>query len=569
MKLRVLIAAAAVLGVAACSSDRSDQSADLILTDGIIVTLEDALGEQQALASRDGRILAVGSNEEIAALADGDTRVINLEGRTVIPGFIEGHGHFMGLGASRMVLDLRTPESWDQIVGMVAEAASTAEPGAWILGRGWHQDKWTAPPSPALEGFPLGFDLAEASPDNPVILKHASGHASFANAAALKAAGITRDTPNPPGGEILRDASGRATGLLRETAQRLVESAYSRENESAASEATMRRAAELAASEVVAKGITTFHDAGVAPTTIDFYRTLADEGALPLRLWVMIAGQSDSLEAMLTKYRTIGYGDGHLTVRAIKLSMDCALGSRGAWMLEPYSDAPDLTGLNLIPVDYVQSTAELARKHDFQLCVHAIGDRANREVLDVYEEVLGSTENDRRWRIEHAQHLNPDEVPRFARLGVIASMQAVHCTSDGPWVPSRIGDDRAEEGAYVWQKLMQSGAIVTNGTDTPVEDIDPVANYYSSVTRRMINGETFYPDQKMTRLEALRSYTINNAIAGVEENDKGTLRPGKLADLVVLSQNILEVPVEEIRTTMVDYTIVGGRVVHERSGAER
>jgi predicted amidohydrolase YtcJ len=280
----------------------------------------------------------------------------------------------------------------------------------------------------------------------------------------------------------------------------------------------------------------------------------------------MIRTTNDDLAANLAASRLVGYGDNRLTVAAVKLSIDGALGSRGAWLLEPYEDAPTLTGLNLIPVDDVKETARLALEHNYQLGVHAIGDRANREVLDIFEEALGSVPDgrERRWRIEHAQHLHPADVPRFGELGVIAAMQGVHCTSDGPWVPDRLGDRRSEEGAYVWQKLMQTGAVVTNGTDAPVEDVDPIASYYATVTRRMNNGELFYPDQRMSRLEALKSYTINNAYAAFEEDLKGTLEVGKLADVVVLSKDILSVAEEEILDTKVDLTIVGGKVVYER-----
>lgn len=550
-----------IIFIGACQP--SGQFADTVLQNGNVVTLSDSLGEQTAIAFRDGKILAVGSDADIAGHVGESTHVIDLAGRTVVPGFIEGHGHFMGLGASRLMLDLTTPTSWDEIVALVADAVAEAEPGEVIHGRGWHQDKWTSVPNPSLEGFPMGHDLSAVSPNNPVILTHASGHATFVNQAALDAAGITNDTPNPDGGEILREANGRAIGLLRETASDLVDNLGSELTQKERM-AYLRKVASVASEELLAKGVTSFQDAGVVGQTVDLYKSLIDEGALPIRIWAMLYGTVDDLDATLAKYRTVGYGDNNLTVRAIKLSMDGALGSRGAWMLEPYSDARNSTGLNLIPVDYVRSTATLAKKHDYQLCVHAIGDRANREVLDVYAEAFAGESVDRRWRIEHAQHLSLSDIPRFAELNVIASMQAVHTTSDGPWVPDRIGDKRAEEGAYVWQKLMQSGAIVTNGTDVPVEDVDPIANYYDSVTRVMANGESFYPDQRMTRIEGLKAYTINNAYGAFEEDIKGTLDPGKLGDVVVLSQDILTVPDDQLLDTTVDYTIIGGKVLYSR-----
>lgn len=564
--LQITLFSLLLLTITGSGCDRSGvKYVDTVLRNGKVVTLDEQLGEQEAMAMSDGRIVAVGSNAEVDKMVGPDTRVIDLDGRLAVPGFIEGHGHFMSIGTAKQILDLRTPATWAGIVSMVEEAAATAEPGEIIRGRGWHQDKWTTPPSPSLEGFPLGHDLSAVSPNNPVILTHASGHASFVNQAALDAAGITNSTPNPDGGEILREANGRAIGLLRETAQDLVDSIDEREQTAEETLAIRKKTAGLAAQDVISKGITTFQDAGVSVSTIDLYRQLIAEGELPVRMWVMIAGGSEDLENKLQAYRTIGEGNDHLTVRGIKLSLDGALGSRGAWMLEPYSDAPQLDGLNLISIDYLKSTAALAKKYDFQLCVHAIGDRANREVLDVYETVFDGDGVDRRWRIEHAQHLNPVDIPRFGELGVIASMQAVHCTSDAPWVPDRIGDKRAEEGAYVWQKLMETGAIVTNGTDAPVEDVDPLASYYSSVTRLMANGKTFYPDQRMSRIEGLKAYTINNAYGGFEDDVKGTLSIGKLGDVVVLSNDILTVPDEALLETKVDYTIVGGQVVYSRN----
>ncbi|HUF03871.1 MAG TPA: amidohydrolase [Aridibacter sp.] len=545
------------------TADPAD-AADLVLVNGKIVTVDDMDTEVQAIAVKGGKIVALGTDEEIRKLTGSETEVIDLEGRLAIPGFNEGHGHFMGIGNSKMILDLTTPKNFDEIVAMVAEAAKKAEPGEWITGRGWHQDKWDKKPEPNVEGLPVHNKLSEVSPDNPVVLTHASGHGSFVNAKAMELAKIDSTTKDPPGGEILRDASGKPTGFLRETAQGLV----SRMNtgpptEEARMEQELKKA-ELASQEVLSKGVTTFHDAGSSFKTVDLFKKLADEGKLPVRLWVMIRASNEDLEKNLASYKTVGYGGDHLTVRAIKLSIDGALGSRGAWLLEPYSDAPNLSGLNLIPIESAKKTAELAMANGYQLCIHAIGDRANREVLDIFEEAFkgNGDKNDLRWRVEHAQHLNPADIPRFGELGVIASMQGVHCTSDAPWVPDRLGDKRSEEGAYVWQKLMKSGALVTNGTDAPVEDVSPIASYYATVSRKLNDGSVFYPDQRMSRLEALRSYTINVAKSGFEEKIKGSLEVGKLGDIVVLSKDILTVPEDEIPSTEVLYTIVGGKVAY-------
>jgi len=537
--------------------------ADLVLTNGRVVTVEDSQPEAEAIAMRGDRIVALGSSHDLQKYIGASTRVVDVKGQLVIPGFTEGHGHFTGVGEAQLNLNLMNVRSWDEIVALVAEAVKTAKPGQWIYGRGWHQEKWTAPPLPNVEGFPTHASLDKVSPDNPVVLTHASGHASFVNAKAMAAAGVTRATKSPAGGEILKDASGDPTGLLRETASGLIKEPAGTPTERLAHG---RKVLELADREAVSKGITSFQDAGSPFATIDLMKKMVDEGALGVRLWVMVREGNQAEAPKLAQYRMIDYGNGHLTVRAIKRQIDGALGSRGAWLLEPYSDKPDSTGLNTTSVDSIRETAKLAMANDYQLCVHAIGDRANRETLNIFEEAFTANpaKKDLRWRVEHAQHLNPADIPRFAQLGVIASMQAVHCTSDAPYVTARLGAKRAEGGAYVWQKLMKSGAIVSNGTDAPVEDVNPIAGYYSSVTRKTKDAMVFYPDQRMSRMEALKSYTWNGAYAAFEEGTRGSLKVGKYADVVVLSKDILKVPEEEIPTAHVVYTIVGGRILYQR-----
>jgi len=549
------------------------QPAELVLRNGKIITLEAGAPQVQALAARGGKIVALGSNQEIQKQVGPSTQVIDLKGHLAIPGFIDGHGHFMGLGSSKMVLNLRDVKNWDEIVAMVAAAAKEAKPGTWILGRGWHQAKWDPPPSPNVQGFPLHDALSKVSPHNPVWLTHASGHAGFANAEAMRLAGVDRNTPNPAGGEILKDTNGNPIGLMNERAQSLVEKALSTYRShlpptEIAAEA--RQQVDLAVRECLSKGVTTFQDAGSPMQTIDLLKDLATQGQLGMRVWMMMRQPNAQLAPNLKKYYMIGVGDDHLTVRAIKRQIDGALGSRGAWLLAPYSDlpagTPNASGMNTEDLGDIRQTAELAIQNGFQLCIHAIGDRANREVLNIYEAVFKEhpDKKDLRWRIEHAQHIDPADIPRFGQLGVIASMQGIHCTSDAPYVLARLGRKRAEEGAYVWQKLMKSGAMVTNGTDTPVEDVDPIANYYASVTRKLKDGSVFFGDQKMSRMEALRSYTVNNAYSAFEETKKGTLKVGKLADITVLSKDILTVPDDEIPSTKVEYTIVGGKVAFQR-----
>jgi predicted amidohydrolase YtcJ len=565
---------AAVCLAAACAPKPPENPADLVLRNGKVVTMDDSRPEATALAVKDGLILAVGTTEEMEAHIGPETEVIDLEGRLAVPGFIEGHGHFMGLGNARMILDLTRVKDWDEIVTMVGEAAKSTQPGAWIEGRGWHQEKWQTAPKGAVEGLPLHIGLSEVSPENPVVLEHASGHAVFANAKAMELAGIDRKTADPPGGTIVKGPDGEPTGALRETAQRLVDQALSNYLDSRPPEqkrADDEKRVELAGQDLLSKGITSFHDAGASFATIDFFKEMAAAGKLPVRLYVMVRRESNqTMDEKLPGYKMVNAHDGRLTVRSIKRQIDGALGAHGAWLLEPYVDLAGSTGLVLEPVEDIAGTAAIAVKHGFQVNTHAIGDRGNRETLDIYQKAFAASPNggkDLRWRIEHAQHIDPADVPRFAELGVIASMQGVHCTSDGPWVAKRLGEERARKTSYVWRDLIDSGAIVTNGTDVPVEDADPIASYYASVTRVMKDGNAFYPEQVMTRLEALKSYTWNNAYAAFEEDVKGSLAPGKYADIVVLTKDILSVPDAEILEARVLYTILGGKVVYRGDGA--
>jgi len=558
-----------LVGLSLACAVPQDVPADLILRGGKIVTMDESLWEVEALAARDGLVLAIGTNAEIELLAGPRTQVLDLDGRTAIPGFTEGHGHFTGIGRSLMNVDLRAARNWDEIVETIAAVAAERAPGEWILGWGWHQDKWDAPPSPAVEGYPVHDALSAATPNNPVMLKHAAGsHAGLINATVLEIAGIDASTPDPEGGTILRKTGGEPTGLLRETAYGIALRAHAHAMENlsdAERDRLARREIELANRECLSKGVTTLHDAGSSFVDVDRFRALYEQGKLDVRLWVMLSESNEALAEQMHAYRTVGDAGGRLTVRAIKRVADGALGTHGAWLLEPYVDV-DTAGLSTFRIESLEETARLAREHGFQLCVHAIGDRANREVLDVFEAAYAGA-TDLRWRIEHAQHLHPDDVPRFGGLGVIASIQAVHCTSDAPWVPRRIGDHRAEEGAYVWRDLMDGGALIVNGTDAPVEDVDPLANFISAVTRATRTGDVFYGRQVMTRAEALAAATTNAAYAAFEENTKGMLLPGMLADVVVLSRDILSVDVDELPGTRVEHTIVGGKLLYSADGS--
>ncbi|MGB9429382.1 MAG: amidohydrolase [Gammaproteobacteria bacterium] len=549
------------------------EPADLVLHGGVIETLNPTQPEVQALAVRDGKILAVGSDTAIAHYIGKHTRVLDLHGAFVTPGFVEGHGHLLQTGESLLQLNVGTAPNWDAIVAMVKAAVAKAKPGEWIVGQGWQQTKWNKVPQPNIGGLPLPASLDAVSPDNPVILLHASRHAIYANAAALKAAGITHQTPNPPGGSIVRDAQSHAIGMLRDTAAALVSAAYERHLASlspAARAARREQVLKLAIHNEISKGITTFVDMGEDFKTIDWLKRQTAQG-LPLRLYVNVAGESvAALNAHLAQYRTIGYANNHFTVRGVgEILSDGALGTRSAWFLKPYSDAPDITGKNVTPMNEIRQIAEIASRDHFQLAVHAIGDRANHEVLDVYQKIFSEdpATHALRWRVEHAQHLDPADIPRFAALGVIASMQSIHACSDAPMVIPRIGEQRAQQGAYVWHSLIASGAMVLDGTDTPVEDTRVIPNFYCGVTRSYAPGKYFFPDQVKARKQELRSYTWNNAYALFEENELGSLTPGKLADMDVFSGDLLTMPANDILRTRVLYTIVGGKIVYTRPGA--
>lgn len=566
-------AAVATLVLAALACGRAgdaEETADLVLRGGRVVTVDPRQPEAEAVAIHGDRVHFVGSDADVEALIGPETEVIDLAGRLAIPGFIEGHGHLMGLGHSRLQLDLMATASYQDLIDRVAEAVADAQPGEWIVGRGWHQSKWDPAPDPAVRGFQTHDALSAVSPDNPVLLRHASGHASFANARAMELAGVTADTPDPAGGEIIRDAAGRPTGIFVETAASLVSAAHGASREGMTTvevEAENMKALLLAQEEAFSKGVTSFQDAGVDVETLEMYRAAIDAGELKLRVWAMVSASLPDLAEVLPAVRVVGYGQNRLTVRAIKAYSDGALGSRGAWLMDPYEDDPGNTGHNTVPLEEIERVVRLALQHDYQVGTHAIGDRANQAILDLYAAAFAAMPDaaeDARFRIEHSQILHPYDVPRFADLGVVAAMQGIHAISDGPWTPDRLGQARTLERAYRFRDLIDAGATVMNGTDTPVEDVNPIPSYYGTVVGRMNNGEVLNPDQLMTRMEGLEAYTINAAYGAHEDFSKGSITPGKLADIVVLSQDILEIPEEQILDTRVDVTVVGGEVVYTR-----
>jgi predicted amidohydrolase YtcJ len=565
---RISLACFVVLSVS-CSLKKTP--ADLILRGGKIYTSNDNMATAEAVAVIADTIAYVGDLEGVKKFEGEKTKIIDLKGRTLTAGFIESHGHLMSLGFSELYLDLSKVRNYDELVEKVKGAVVRAKPGQWIQGFGWHQDKWDKKPSKIVKGFQTHQQMSAVSPDNPVFLRHASGHAGFANAKAMQLAGVNplaieKFDRNLAGtGEIIKDELGNPTGIFNERAQSVIS-----EHIPEPSAETLAEALQLALSACLRNGITSFHDAGVTRENLELFRKFKSEGKLNVRLYEMLTGFDSTL---LKEWYAKGpeVDPAHLlTIRSIKLNCDGALGSRGAWLLEPYSDSPGSYGNETLPMEFVLKTSRLALEKGFQVCSHAIGDRANREVLNRYE--IAFKENpekskDHRFRIEHAQHLNPSDIPRFGQLGVIAAMQAIHLSSDRPWAIDRLGLKRIQEGAYMWQSLLKSGAKVINGTDVPVEPINPVASFYASVTRKTLKGEPeggYEPKEKMTRQQALRSYTLDAAFGAFEEKIKGSIEPGKLADLTVFSQDIMTIDEHELLKTEISMTITGGKVLYEK-----
>ncbi len=558
--------------LAACGSESDvDQhpQADLLLINGNIRTVDDQRPLVQALAVSGDRIAALGNNEALSAWRGEQTQVIDLQGKTAIPGFIEGHGHYTSFGDSLMTLDFRYADSFDAIVAMVADAAKETPAGEWIVGRGWHQDKWKTQPVPSVEGLPLHDKLSAATPDHPVMLIHTSGHAVFVNQKAMTLAELDGKTVPPDGGEIVLTDDGRPIGMMRESAQDLFRAAFARHQSlrsNAAIEAEMRRKVKLAGEESLRHGITSFQDLGTRFAEVDLLKTMADEGNLPVRLWMAFEEQAADMQGRLADYRMIGYGNNFLTVRAIgEKVLDGALGTHGGWLLEPYTDLPRSHGLNVVPIAEIEASARLAMQHDYQLAIQGIGDRAYRELLNIYaaEFARHPDKTDLRWRIEHAQVIHPVDVQRTVELDVIPAVQGIFACSDGPWVEERLGPQRTAERGYIFNTLYEAGAVPTNGTDPPVDEISPIASFHCSVTRQLPDGSYFQPDEVYTREVALYSYTMGNAIAAFEDGIKGSLTPGKLADITVLSQDLITVPDDDIMDTEIVMTILGGKVVYQ------
>ena len=536
------------------------QTADIILINGNVITVDERKPRAEAVAIQGERILAVGSIEEIKRLREDRTQVVDLQGKTVIPGMVDGHLHFAGLGSGRGgSLDLGNAKSEADVASQVRRAAGRAKPGDWITGGVWHTGNWDREEWPAKES------LDRAAPDNPVLLGGMHGHASWANSMAFEMAGITRNTPDPPGGKILRDEeTDEPTGILIENAQALVRNKIPQTSREPLKERILK-SVRLALSY----GFVGAHDMGTSLQTVDAYKELIDAGNFPFRINAIprVWNSGPLLDEILKRGPIAGYGEHRLTMRGVKLSIDGALGSRGAALMLPYQDEPDNLGVIRVPYEEIYFILEKSLGAGFNVALHAIGDRGNQMALDAVEQALGSVPvQDHRIRVEHAQVVRLEDLPRFARLGILASVQWIHCTLDMPWAEKRIGSQRIR-GAYAWRTLLNHGTRLVGSSDEGARTFSPFMGIFAAVTRQDEKGWPaggWYPGQKLTRYEALKSYTLDAAFASFEEDVLGSITPGKYADLVVLSKDIMTVPAPEILQTQALMTMVSGKIVFER-----
>jgi predicted amidohydrolase YtcJ len=541
--------------VAGSAAAQTPPPPDLIVLNARIYTADVTRPRVTALAVRGDRIVFVGNNGGALALAGPRTERLDLAGRTVIPGMVDAHAHLLGLGQSLRTVDLVGTRSYDEVIARVAERARTAGPGEWIRGRGWDQNDW------ADTRFPTHDALSRAVPNHPVYLTRVDGHAALVNARALEAAGVTAATPDPDGGRFIRDDQRNPTGVLIDGAQRVVGRVIPPDSRDETKAATL-----AAIAEANRWGLTGIHDAGVAPGVIAVYQELAQAGRYDLRNYVMVRADEATLDSVVKAGRRLAVND-RLWIRSIKITADGALGSRGAALLEDYSDEPGNRGLITADTGYIHRVARMALRGGFQLNIHAIGDRANRVVLDLYEAALREVPAaDHRFRIEHAQILRYQDIPRFAQLGVIPSMQGSHQTSDMYWVPNRIGWSRSQ-GAYAWRSLLNTGVVIPNGSDFPVEAVNPLISFRALFTRTDADGFPaggWFPGERTTRDEALLSISMWPAYAAFMEDVSGSLTPGKYADFVVLDQDIMTVDPSRVLDTQVVMTVLGGKTVYRR-----
>ena len=538
-------------------------SADIVFKNGNVYTSNDKAAKAQAIAVKADKIVFVGTNEAAQKFIGPTTRVVDLKGSTVLPGFTDSHQHLSGVGFREMTLNLEFTTSLEDLLAKLKARVDQAKPGAWITGRGWIETHWT----PAV--FPTRGDLDKVSPNNPVILGRADGHGAVANSAALKLAGVDKNTPNPFGGEISKDKeTGEPNGMLLDSAQGLVRR---RVPDTTPEEA--ERAVVLGVKRDIELGWTQVQDAGGSFAEVDIFKKLYAAGTIKLRIYKAVYGPGPNATRLINEGPTIGAYGNRLTVRSIKVVSDGALGSRGAALLGPYTDAPDTSGFLTVKAEELRPMLVNALRKGIQVETHAIGDKANRFILDEYEAALKAVPASERkiaeprWRVEHAQIVNPADIPRFAKLGIIPSMQPSHAIGDLFFAPKRLGIDRLA-GAYAWESFIKSGIVVPGGSDAPVERGEPMIEFYAAVARKDqkgFSGEGWHPEEAVTRDQALRMFTIWPAYAAFEEKLRGTIEVGKLADLTILSADIMTIPAPEILKTRCVMTVINGEIVYEGS----
>jgi predicted amidohydrolase YtcJ len=547
---------------AALRATAEPESAQTVFVHGNIYTMNERQPRAEAIAVRGGRIVFAGSNADAKKYQSAETKTVDLGGKTVVPGLTDSHCHIFGIGEREMTLNLEGTRTLEAFLAKVKERVAKTERGKWITGRGWIETFWKPPQFPARQ------DLDKIAPDNPVFLTRADGHATIANSAALKIAGIDKNTPNPFGGEILRDKkTGEASGMLLDHAQELVG-----KNIPKPTEAERREAFVVGVKRELSLGWCEIQNAGSNLDDLPPMRQAFEAGQCQLRVYNAVYGPGPAAAALLSEGAILNQPGHRFIQRTIKVVFDGALGSRGAALLEPYADAPETSGYLTQKEAELQPMFEEALRRGIQIETHAIGDRANRVILDLYEKAMKAVPPEQRkireprWRVEHAQILSAPDLPRFATLGVIASMQPSHAISDLFFAPNRLGKERLA-GAYAWQNLLKSGAIICGGSDAPVERGEPMIEFYAAVARKSIKGESregWHPEQAVSREQALKMFTMSPAYAAFEENDKGSIEVGKLADLTVLTKDIMKIPELEILTTTCVMTVIGGEIVFER-----
>ena len=541
-------------------------AADIVFKNGNVYTANDKAPRAQAIAVKGDRIVFVGSNEAAQKFVGPNTRVVDLKGNTVLPGFTDSHQHLSGVGQREMTLNLEGTTSLEDLLAKVKARVDQAKPGEWVTGRGWIETHWQPPV------FPTRWDLDKVSPNNPVILGRADGHGAVANSAALKLAGVDKNTPNPFGGEVSKDKqSGEPNGMLLDAAQGLV-----RRRVPPTSAADEERAVELGVKRDIELGWTQIQDAGGSYDEVNIFKKLYAAGRIKLRIYKAVYGPGPAATRLLSEGPTIGAFENRLNVRTIKVVSDGALGSRGAALLRPYSDASDTSGFLTVKAEELRPMLVDALRKGIQVETHAIGDRANRFILDEYETAFKAVPPGQRkvaeprWRVEHAQIVNPADIPRFAKLGVIPSMQPSHAIGDLFFAPSRLGIERLA-GAYAWESFIKSGVVVPGGSDAPVERGEPMIEFYAAVARKDpkgFSGEGWHPEEAVTREQALKMFTLWPAYAAFEEKLRGTIETGKLADLTILSADIMTIPELQILKTRCVMTVINGEIVYEASSTD-